>query len=58
MSLSLVEKIKAECIVGDDGFYVYWPNKTGAYSPHVLRLIADILDDLNFEWAKQVETLS
>lgn len=40
-------------VTGDDGFVVYWPDpeRLGAYSAWVLRLIADELDRRNGPWA-------
>lgn len=45
----IIEKAKAEndIIMGVDGFYVYWPHRTGAYTAYDLRMLADELDRLN-----------
>lgn len=45
-----------DIILGDDGFYVFWPTTTkGAFAPHNLRQIADLLDEMNEPWRKDIE---
>lgn len=46
-----------EFVVGDDGYYYYWPNRnfSGGYPAYALRLIADELDRLNKDWDDQIK---
>lgn len=46
----------ADIVCGDDGFFVYWPTgNQGAYSSHMLREIADCLDQKNLPWAERIQ---
>ena len=38
---------EGDIVRGDDGYYVYWPRRTGAYPSYHLRALADELDRLN-----------
>lgn len=51
---ALIEKIKKDIICGDDGFYVYWPTSQGYMNEYMLRLVADVLADMNFDWQQQI----
>ena len=54
--MGIPEHIKADMIVAEDGFYVYWPQEPmGAYTSHSLRQIADELDRLNGPWQAQID---
>lgn len=49
------EQDNKDIIPGDDGFYVFWPDRfTGAFSAANLRAIADRLDELNAPWEKEI----
>ena len=40
----------------DCGFWHYWPEKNrGALSSHNLKQVAEILDEINAPWQKQLE---
>lgn len=46
-------------VVADDGYYVYWPSIDGSYgygyqTAEELRIVADILDEKNKAWDKEV----
>lgn len=43
-----------EFITFEDGFQYYWPLKSGGFSAHQLREIADELDRRNAVWDKQL----
>lgn len=45
----LRQQMKQDLVRGDDGWYVYWPLRTGGYSSHDLRVIANALDRKNQE---------
>jgi hypothetical protein len=46
-----------EFIPGDDGMFVYWPNRPdmGALTPADLRILADELDRLNAGWQAELD---
>lgn len=45
-----------DIIRADDGFYVLWPiTQKGYFTPHILRQIADLLDEMNEPWRKDIE---
>ena len=44
---NLPQHILDDIILGEDGFYVYWPKSTGAYTSLHLRWIADKLNEMN-----------
>lgn len=50
----VVELMRPDIISCDDGYKVWWPVNMGAFSAHTLRLMADILDEENKEWDKQL----
>ncbi len=38
-----------------DGYFYYWPEKlSGAWEAHILRAIADKLDEINKPWDEQI----
>lgn len=39
----------------DDGFYIYEPSSPGSYPAHLLRAIADKLDEMNKDWIDQLD---
>jgi len=46
-----------EFIIGDDGYYVYFPiQKYGYITSYFMRAIADKLDELNKDWDKIVRS--
>lgn len=46
-----IAKERKDIIMGDDGFYVYWPEgNKGALTSHDLRELADELDRMNCKW--------
>jgi len=50
IELELTNKVMQDVIRGEDGFFVYWPERVkrqGYLNSHLLRFIADILDKLN-----------
>lgn len=48
--------LMGEMIVGDDGYYAWWPERGDGYiDSWILRELADKLDDLNKEWNDQVQ---
>lgn len=53
----IAELIKDEIVTGDDGYRIYWPQGcNGGFSAHTLREIADVLDRLNADWDKDVQS--
>lgn len=46
-----------DVVQSEDGFYNFWPeSSTGGYwASHVLRAIADKLDELNKPWQDQID---
>ncbi len=52
----VLELMLPDILTGDDGYKIWWPTKVnGAFSAHTLRLMADILDEKNLEWDKQIQ---
>lgn len=50
-------KEHADFCMLEDGYYYFFPERNvGAISSHELRILADILDDMNKEWNETVET--
>lgn len=45
-----------ELVTFEDGYKYFWPVRTGAFSSHNLRDIADQLDELNKAWDEEVCT--
>ena len=45
---------EGDIVRGDDGYYVYWPRRTGAYPAYHLRALADELDRRNEVWDKEL----
>jgi len=43
-----------ELIMMEDGFYYYFPSGGGGFSAHNLRILAEILDEKNAAWEKQI----
>ena len=44
-----------DIIAKEDGYYDFWPDLKGGYwSAYVLRAIADLLDDMNASWDKEI----
>lgn len=50
----LKERIKENIVCNVDGFYYYWPKNSSMYAPYLLRQIADILDDMNAPYEKEL----
>lgn len=48
------ELMLPDLVTGDDGYKMWWVDGKGGYTPHSLRLMADILDEENKEWDKQL----
>ena len=45
-----------DLLVEVDGFFVYYPIQNGgAWESHVMRAIADKLDELNKPWQQQID---
>ena len=38
-----------------DGYYYFWPSNNGCWPAHVLRSIANKLDDINKKWNDEIE---
>lgn len=51
----ILEHIEPDMVVGDDGYYYYWPTTPGAFSEYTLRVIADELKARNEKWDKRIE---
>jgi hypothetical protein len=51
-----VSEERGDLIMGDDGYYVYWPKgyTRGYMGSYELRLLADILDEKNKAWDEEV----
>lgn len=44
-----------QILMKEDGYYDFWPELKGGYwSAEVLRQIADLLDQLNAPWEKEI----
>lgn len=51
-----ISEERGDFVLGDDGYYVYWPSKSdGALAPHHLRWLADELDHKNKDWHATVQ---
>jgi len=56
IELELTNRVLQDVIRGDDGFFVYWPEKVhGSLSSHYLRFIADILDKMNEPYIAELD---
>ena len=45
-----------EILAKEDGFYDFWPELRGGYwEAHVLRAIADLLDEKNKPWQESID---
>jgi hypothetical protein len=50
------EVAKPDIYMDVDGYYHYLPTcNTGHFDAHVLRIIADLLDDMNKEWNEMLD---
>jgi hypothetical protein len=50
------EKLVGELIMDVDGYFYFWPeDSTGAWTPYILRQLADKMDEINKPWDEQVE---
>lgn len=48
-----------EVFAKEDGLYDFWPElRCGFWPAHLLRSIADLLDEMNREWEQELETAS
>ena len=48
--------VAEDLITGDDGFKVYWPEKSRGYLTAAdLRIIAEYIDELNVPWQKELD---
>lgn len=55
ISKHIIGRLANDIIVGDDGYYIFWPTSgAGAFEAWNLRLVADILDELNKPWDNQI----
>jgi hypothetical protein len=44
-----------QVLAKEDGFYDFWPELNGGYWPaHMLRAIADMLDEMNYTWEQTI----
>lgn len=54
-----ISRDRGDFVMGDDGYYVYWPDDgpsgRGALGPHHLRWLADELDKMNAPWDSVVQ---
>lgn len=51
-----IKRVYKNFVVGDDGYYIYWPTGNGgAYDANCLRIIADELDRLNEPWDAEIK---
>src|SRR5271166_1131228 len=49
-------KVAKDIYMENDGYYVYWPKENnGFWESWALRIVADLLDEMNAEWDKQVQ---
>ncbi len=39
-----------ELIMDVDGYFYFWPSNDGCWSSHIMRSIANKLDDINKQW--------
>lgn len=45
-----------QILAKEDGFYDFWPELNGGYwEAHVLRAIADKLDEMNKPWQEEID---
>ena len=47
--------VVGELIMDVDGYYYFWTSNNGCWPAHVLRSIADKLDDINKKWNDEIE---
>lgn len=43
-----------ELIMDVDGYFYFWPSNDGCWSSHIMRSIANKLDDINKPWNDEV----
>ena len=49
----IVQRCEKDIEQSEDGYYYWWPTESkGMYSSHILRLVANRLDQLNTKWNK------
>lgn len=52
----VLEVASPEIIMGDDGYYIWWPEgNNGAHAAWHLRVIADELDRRNADWDAHIQ---
>lgn len=47
-----------DLLMKEDGFFDWWlpePNRGGCWPSHILRSIADKLDEINKDWEEQIK---
>ena len=47
--------VQDDLIALEDGFFYFEPKGTGVLSAHSLRMIADLLDQINAPWEREIE---
>ena len=44
-----------ELIMDVDGYFYFWPSNDGCWVSHILRSIADKLDEINKDWDNKIK---
>lgn len=53
------QEARNEIIQSDDGYHIYYPrDNPGYYGSFTLRIIAELLDELNKEWDDQIRQIT
>ena len=47
-------KVVGYLIVDVDGYFYFWPSNEGCWSAHMMRTIANKLDEVNKKWDDQI----
>jgi len=53
----VLDSVGKDILQAEDGYYIFWPDTNGSYSPCALRIIVDELDRLNEDWDKEVKAM-
>ena len=52
--LTLNDHLVGELIMDVDGYYYFWPSNDGCWPSHIMRSIANKLDEINKPWNDQI----
>ena len=52
--LTLNDHLVGELIMDVDGYYYFWPSNDGCWPSHIMRSVANKLDEINKPWNDQI----